>query len=319
LGIKIGKGIGGTIEQGANYIKDNGTSNLPDDLAAWAGDKGKQVVNLYNILKDEFINKVNTMSVEEGYESAGYLLTTIGTMVVGGEFGEASKGGEVAKGAEVAGEATETVVNSLDDIERVADKIDDVERVVDKLDDVEKVVDKADDVANAFEKFNPKEANNTQKCNFGEHYSHENITESAEILEKGYELNSVGRKVPEGLDEKIQKGIDDVLENKNLESKIRYVFNEAKYGKSHLGMTKSGKQMSESWLFGVEEDIRKSRVYDSLVKGGMSKKEAWLKAKDIQEAYKMGQVDSVLSKVDETGKVTTYKLDKWGKITDKWP
>ena len=147
LGIKIGKGIGGTIEQGANYIKDNGTSNLPDDLAAWAGDKGKQVVNIYNILKDEFINKVNTMSVEEGYESAGYLLTTIGTMVVGGEFGEASKGGEVAKGAEVAGEATETVVNSLDDIERVADKIDDVERVVDKLDDVEKVVDKAGNAA----------------------------------------------------------------------------------------------------------------------------------------------------------------------------
>ncbi|SFU30621.1 hypothetical protein, partial [Butyrivibrio sp. INlla21] len=56
-------------------------------------------------------------------------------------------GGEVAKGAEVAGEATETVVNSLDDIERVADKIDDVERVVDKLDDVEKVVDKAGDAA----------------------------------------------------------------------------------------------------------------------------------------------------------------------------
>ncbi len=147
LGIKIGKGIGGTIEQGANYIKDNGTSNLPDDLAAWAGDKGKQVVTLYNILKDEVTNKVNTMSVEEGYESAGYLLTTIGTMVIGGEFGEASKGGEVAKGAEVAGEATETVVNSLDDIERVADKIDDVERVVDKLDDVEKVVDKAGDAA----------------------------------------------------------------------------------------------------------------------------------------------------------------------------
>ena len=144
LGIKIGKGIGGTIEGGVGYIKENGTDNLPDDLAAWAGDKGKQVVTLYNILKDEVTNKVNTMSVEEGYESAGYLLTTIGTMVVGGEFGEASKGGEVAKAGEAVAETAEVA-----EIASKASKAGEVAEVAEIASKASKAGEAAEAAANA--------------------------------------------------------------------------------------------------------------------------------------------------------------------------
>ncbi len=147
LGFKIGKGINGIADKGVKYVEKNGTDNLPKDLAAWAGEKRKHVITLYNILNDKAPQKIDTMSVEDGYESAGYLLTTIGSFFVGGEAGAGSKAGEVAKTGEVAAEAGETIINSLDDIERAVDKIDDVERVVDKLDDVEKVIDKVDDVA----------------------------------------------------------------------------------------------------------------------------------------------------------------------------
>lgn len=91
------------------------------------------------------------------------------------------------------------------------------------------------------------------------------------------------------------------------------------HGKDQLGMTKSGKQMSESWLFGTGDDIKKSRIYDSLVKGGMSEEEAIFKTRDIQKAYQNGQVDSVLSKVDEAGNVTTFRIDEFGNIIDDWP
>ncbi len=147
LGFKIGKGINGMADRGVKYVEKNGTDNLPKDLAAWAGEKREQVITLYNILNDKAAQKIDTMSVEDGYESAGYILTTIGSFFVGGEAGAGSKAGEVAKTGEVAAEAGETIINSLDDIERAVDKIDDVERVVDKLDDVEKVIDKVDDVA----------------------------------------------------------------------------------------------------------------------------------------------------------------------------
>ncbi|SFV04662.1 LXG domain of WXG superfamily protein [Butyrivibrio sp. INlla21] len=151
LGFKIGKGINGIADKGVKYVEKNGTDNLPKDLAAWAGEKREHVITLYNILNDKAPQKIDSMSVEDGYESAGYLLTTIGSFFVGGEAGAGPKAGEAAKTGEVAAEAGETIINSLDDIERAVDKIDDVERVVDKLDDIEKVADKADDIAKTAE------------------------------------------------------------------------------------------------------------------------------------------------------------------------
>ncbi|MBC1335128.1 hypothetical protein HCA00_02315 [Listeria booriae] len=49
-----------------------------------------------------------------------------------------------------------------------------------------------------------------------------------------------------GLNDKIVKGIDGVYENSSPPPK--YVIAEAKYGTSQLGKTKSGKQMSDSWV-----------------------------------------------------------------------
>ncbi|RKM58586.1 hypothetical protein D6856_12595 [Butyrivibrio sp. XB500-5] len=144
LGFKAGHGISGMIEEGVDYIKEKGTDNLPADLMAWFGDKKDQGMAIVNILKDEAIQKTKNMSVEEGYEAAGYILTTIGSFVVGG--GEAG-------GASKAGEAGEAVVNSLDDFERVVGKLDDAERVIEtaagKGDDLVKLLDKGDDIAKA--------------------------------------------------------------------------------------------------------------------------------------------------------------------------
>ncbi len=77
--------------------------------------------------------------------------------------------------------------------------------------------------------------------------------------------------------------------------------------------------MSESWLFGKKGNLSESRVYDSLIKGGMSEEEAYLKTSEILDAYRNGQVESILSKVDEAGNVTTSKLDDAGNIIDDWP
>lgn len=42
-------------------------------------------------------------------------------------------------------------------------------------------------------------------------------------------------------------------------------------------------------------------------------------AEDIEDALEMGRVDRVLSKVSPDGTVTTYRLDKTGKIEGTWP
>ncbi len=196
LGFKIGKGINGMADKGVKYVEKNGTDNLPKDLAAWAGEKRKHVITLYNILKDKAPQKIDSMSVEDGYESAGYLLTTIGSFFVGGEAGAGSKAGEVAKTGEVAAEAGETIINSLDDIERAVDKIDDVERVVDKLDDVEKVIDKADDIAK-----NAEEAEVTLK----------KIEDTAEVAAGASDDVAKVASEAEKLDDVVKAG-DDVVE-----------------------------------------------------------------------------------------------------------
>ena len=42
-------------------------------------------------------------------------------------------------------------------------------------------------------------------------------------------------------------------------------------------------------------------------------------AKKITKALEKNQVERVLSKVDSTGKVTTYRLDSKGEIIGEWP
>lgn len=86
----------------------------------------------------------------------------------------------------------------------------------------------------------------------------------------------------------------------NPDSNIKYVIDEAKFGSSKLGNTKDKLQMSDDWLTG--SNTGKNRI----LKAVDNDEEL---ADSIEYALKNGQVDRVLSKVDSTGKVTTYKLD----------
>ena len=68
--------------------------------------------------------------------------------------------------------------------------------------------------------------------------------------------------------------------------------------------------MSDDWITGSKTG--KNRI----LKAVDNDKEL---AETIEEALENGQVERVLSKVDKTGKVTTYKLDSNGKIIGEWP
>ncbi|MCM3197933.1 hypothetical protein QYF54_10335 [Bacillus cereus] len=130
------------------------------------------------------------------------------------------------------------------------------------------------------------------------------------LKEAGFELKPVGKSAPSGINDKIIKGIDGLYENANAESKIKYVIDEAKFGSSQLGKTKDGRQMSNDWLNGAK--TRKSRILKA-VDGDMK-----LSIK-ITNALKKGEVERVLSKVDSTGNVKTYRIDAKGNIIGEWP
>lgn len=125
------------------------------------------------------------------------------------------------------------------------------------------------------------------------------------LKEAGFDLKPVGKSAPSGINDKIVKGIDGLYENANAESKIKYVIDEAKFGSSQLGKTKDGRQMSNDWLNGAK--TRKSRILKA-VDGDMKL------ADKIKRALERNQVERVLSQVDSTGKVKTYRLDAKGNI-----
>ena len=95
-----------------------------------------------------------------------------------------------------------------------------------------------------------------------------------------------------------------------LNSDIKYVIDEAKFGKSQLGTTKDGTQMSNDWLTGTKTgNNRILKVVDEDEK----------LANDITKALKQGKVERVLSKIDSDGNVTTYRLDADGNVIGVWP
>ena len=69
-------------------------------------------------------------------------------------------------------------------------------------------------------------------------------------------------------------------------------------------------KMSNDWFTGVV--TKKSRVLKA-VDGDKQL------ATKIARSLKKGEVERVLSKVDSTGNVKTYKLDANGKIIGEWP
>ncbi|SDK29883.1 hypothetical protein SAMN04487922_10656 [Bacillus toyonensis] len=130
------------------------------------------------------------------------------------------------------------------------------------------------------------------------------------LKDAGFDLKPVGKSATSGINDKIVKGIDGLYENTNAESKIKYVIDEAKFGSSQLGKTKDGRQMSDDWLTGVKTE--KSRILKA-VDGDKRL------ADKITKALERDKVERVLSKVDSSGKVKTFKIDAKGNVVGEWP
>ena len=163
---------------------------------------------------------------------------------------------------------------------------------------------------NEFDTFDANYATNIQKGNFGEYESHYNLTQNKSLKDAGYDLKSIGKDAPRSLNDKIEKGIDGLYVNNNPDSNIRYVIDEAKFGQSNLSKTRDRRQMSDNWLKGKK--TKNDRIFKVV------KNDKFL-ADDIKKALVNNQVERVLSRVDADGKVTTYKLDKDGKVIGTWP
>jgi|GEM_PF-1139050 len=158
--------------------------------------------------------------------------------------------------------------------------------------------------------FNAETATTKQKGNFGEIKSSENLLNNQSIKDAGYDLKIIGRDAPSSIDDKIIKGIDGLYENVNPNSKIKYVIDESKFGSSQLGITKDGLQMSNDWLEGTisgNNRILKAVDGDEQL------------ANKIIKALSKGEVERVLSKIDSSGRVTTYRIDVNGNIIGTWP
>jgi len=119
---------------------------------------------------------------------------------------------------------------------------------------------------------------------------------------KNPDLKRIGDNAPGSLDDTLKKGIDGIYENSKPPPK--YIIDEAKYGKSKLGKTNDGKQMSDDWIKGS------NRLEDQVGKQ---------KAQEIKDALDNGEVDRVISKIDSKGNVKTYKVNANGTIGDPWP
>ncbi|KOP69393.1 hypothetical protein AMS59_23425 [Lysinibacillus sp. FJAT-14745] len=141
--------------------------------------------------------------------------------------------------------------------------------------------------------------------------SSDNLLNNQSLKDAGYDLKPIGRGAPSSVNDKIVKGIDGLYQNKNTDSNIKYVIDEAKFGSSQLSKTpKDGPQMSDGWLTGSETG--KSRILEAV--DGDKKL-----AGKIETALEEGEVERVLSKVDSSGNVKTYRLDAKGDIIGEWP
>src|SRR5699024_6787231 len=161
----------------------------------------------------------------------------------------------------------------------------------------------------AVNNFNPNTATNKQKGNFGEIISSDNILNNQSIKEAGYDLKTMGRPAPSSIDDKMVKGIDELYQNTNPNSKVKYVVDEAKFGGGRLGMTKDGKQMSNDWLMGSRTG--NNRILDA-VDGDFRLSNL------LPDVPRNNQVERVLAKEDSWGNVKTLKLDSKGNDIGEW-
>lgn len=175
---------------------------------------------------------------------------------------------------------------------------------------------------NGIERFDAKTATTKQKGNYGEYKADYNLIHNQSLKDAGYDLELIGRPAPTSLDDTIVKGIDGLYENKNEDLPIKFVIDEAKFGRSRLGKTEDGKQMSDDWLLGI--NTGNDRILAAVMECGDSSdrlptKDERALARRIRKALENGQVEKVLTKINASGETTTYRLDVDGKIIGTWP
>ena len=166
---------------------------------------------------------------------------------------------------------------------------------------------------------NKDEPSNKQKGNYGEMKSCLNLLTS-ESLKKGvngrrYNLKRIGDDAPNSLDSKIRKGIDGIYEN--LTPLPKFVIDETKYETSMLSQTQKGPQMGIIWI--------KDKIL-RLEKKGIISIEL---SRKIRRALDNEEVDRIVSRIFENGKVVTKKIRVQGNesiksktsdfISEIWP
>lgn len=166
---------------------------------------------------------------------------------------------------------------------------------------------------------NKDEPSNKQKGNYGEMKSCLNLLTS-ESLKKGvngrrYNLKRIGDDAPNSLDSKIRKGIDGIYEN--LTPLPKFVIDETKYETSMLSQPQKGPQMGIIWI--------KDKIL-RLEKKGIISIEL---SRKIRRALDNEEVDRIVSRIFENGKVVTKKIRVQGNesiksktsdfISEIWP
>lgn len=155
--------------------------------------------------------------------------------------------------------------------------------------------------------FDPEVASTLQKSNAGEILADDNmriVRENVGANGNTYTLESIGRPAPGGIDDPIVKGIDGIYRNQTPPPS--YVINETKWGSSQINQhTKSGPQMSQNW---VRERLGNLDPMEQI---------------SLEMALETGDVDFVISKVDEMGNISTYRavetVDSTGNVTGVKP
>ena len=166
---------------------------------------------------------------------------------------------------------------------------------------------------------NEDEPTNKQKGNYGEIKSCLNLLTSEELKKgvngKRYNLKRIGDDAPDSLDSKIRHGIDGIYEN--LTPLPKFVIDETKYETSMLSQTQKGPQMGLTW---VKDKILR------LEKKGIITPEL---SRKINRALDNNEVDRIVSRIFESGKVVTKKIRVQGSesinsktsdfISEAWP
>lgn len=152
--------------------------------------------------------------------------------------------------------------------------------------------------------YGEKPKDQTRPGNYGEMKMDKHFEGLTEINGQPVKLKRISKDRITDIDQKGHSGIDGVYENLMYPPPPKYIIAESKYGKSPLSKdAKDGPQMSDDWIKGSNR-LEKAIGDD---------------AREVKKALDRGEVERVLSKVDETGNVTTFAIDETGKVIGTWP